>query len=711
MSRAAFWMRFSGALAVTLAVGAAAFAGPKLERIEPAEGPMAGGTKVVLHGSGFTAGDAVTFDGEAARDVRVVSDTRIEATTPAVKKGTTASVTVESKGGASSDLNDAFRFAGPYDWMRAPGLLLLLAFLIFIGAPLFLVLGSVALYCFVVYLEWPTGMPSSLDAAYALLSPFVDQIYKTITGNETLLAIPFFILSGELMTTGSISKKLVEFARASVGFLPGGMAIAAVGACMFFAAISGSSPVTVIAIGSIMFPALVKERYPENFSLGLVTSAGSLGILIPPSIPMIVYTIMVGGRFKVEDLFNAGVGPGLLIGGLLMGYSIFVAMRTPALRAGRKKPTFAEWRAGVSHAFVDGFWALMLPIVILGGIYGGLFTATAAGVVSVGYAYIVEVFIHRDVKNKQLPKILAEAALLMGSILVILAFAFAFNYFLSDRQIPNAAAEWLGSLNLGPFTFLLLLNGVLLVVGCLMDIMSAIMILAPLIAPMASQVGIDPIHLGIIFIVNLEIGYLTPPIGLNLFVACTLFGKPFGQVMRACLPFTLVMLVGLLVVTYVPTLSLGLGSIFDSTKPLYVPFPDGTPLPGYGKKKAAAPRTEATKAGDPKPVTPTPQTQGVGQTPGAAGPTGATGAVGPTGPAKAKSLRELMQDSKEGAGDADADDDDDKPTSPGGAPAPGAAPSTPTGSAPAPSAPPAKAKSLRELMQDSSDQSGGGDDD
>jgi C4-dicarboxylate transporter DctM subunit len=377
---------------------------------------------------------------------------------------------------------------------------------------------------------------------------------------------------------------------------------------------------------------------------------------------MIVYVIMVGGGFLVEDLFKAGVGPGFVLGGLLMGYSILVARRTPAIRARTaQRPGFAEWMRNVRATFLDGFWALMLPVVILGGIYGGLFSATAAGVVSVAYAYIVEAFVHRDIRQRDLPKILVEASILMGSILIILAFAFAFNYFLSARKIPNAAAQWLGSLELGPVAFMLILNGLLLVVGCLMDIMSAIMILAPLIAPMATQVGIDPIHLGIVFIVNLEIGYLTPPIGLNLFVSCTLFKKPFGQVVRSVLPFTVVMLGGLLLITYVPTVSLGIGGLFDAEKPFYVPFPD------------APTRAAAVAAPDKPPEEPakTPDT------PGAAFP--------PATPGKVQSLKELMRRAAEP--EEDKDEKDEEPPAP--TPDAGKAPATKK-----------KVKSLKELMRE-----------
>ena len=394
---------------------------------------------------------------------------------------------------------------------------------------------------------------------------FAESMRK-LTDKPPLLAVPFFVISGSIMSRGAIADRLVNVARACFSGLPGGLGIATVIACMFFAAISGSSPVTVITIGGVMYPALLKAGFDQRFSAGLVTSAGTLGILIPPSIPMIVYAIFASNVqvIRVEDLFLAGVGPGLLIGGLLSTYCLWVGWR--------KGERFSRIESDVFGHIIDGFWSLMLPGVILGGIYSGFFNATEAAAVSVLYSLMVELWIHRSLKAKDLVGVIGESTILMGSLLVIFAMAVGLNDLLAELELPDLAVEWIRGMELSTVSFLLILNGFLLVVGCLMDIMSAIMILVPLLAPMAASYGIDPIHLGIIFIVNLELGYLTPPMGLNLFVASTLFNKPIGEIMRAVLPFIGLLFVALILVTYVPSISLGPVQLLKGES-IYVPFP------------------------------------------------------------------------------------------------------------------------------------------
>lgn len=452
----------------------------------------------------------------------------------------------------------------------SPDLLLIslaLAALLLLSAPLFLLIGVMTALGYTLF----EGTPLT-EIAFA-------ESLRKLTDKPPLLAVPFFVLSGSIMSRGAIAERLVSVARAAFAGLPGGLGVATVIACMFFAAISGSSPVTVITIGGVMYPALVKAGYTERFATGLVTSAGTLGILIPPSIPMIVYAIFASGTqvIQVEDLFLAGVGPGLLIGLLLSIY---------CLRDGLKRgERFHKSDEPLLERFVDGFWSLMLPVVILGGIYSGLFTATEAAAISVVYSLVVELWIHRSLKLGDLPGVVGESTVLMGSLLVIFAMAVGLNDLLAELQLPDRAAAWIQTQELTPVTFLLILNGFLLVVGCLMDIMSAIMILVPLLAPMAASYGIDPIHLGIVFIVNLELGYLTPPMGLNLFVSSSLFNKSVGEVMRSVLPFMALLAVALLLVTYVPTIALGPVRAMRG-QPVYVPFPDGAPQQKEDQPKA-----------------------------------------------------------------------------------------------------------------------------
>lgn len=413
-------------------------------------------------------------------------------------------------------------------------LILLITLILFIlGVPLFVVLGIATALCFWLIEESP-------------LVVIAQQMFTT-TDSFPLLAIPFFVLAGMIMISGGIARRLVDFARSLVSWLPGGLGITTVVACMFFAAISGSSPATVAAIGMIMFPALIKERYQENFSLGLVTSAGSLGILIPPSIPMIIYGIIAG--VSVNKLFIAGVLPGIFIGLLLITFTILTQMKTNTERV----PFRIE---EVFQRSIRGFWAILLPFLILGGIYSGKFTATEAAAVAVVYAFIVEIFIHKETSIKKIPAIFAQAAVNMGAILIIIAIARSFSQFLTIQMVTYEIPEYIQSHISTKWGFLITLNLLLLLIGCLMDIISAILILAPLTAPIAKAMGVDPVHLGIIYIVNLEIGYLTPPIGINLFVSSVIFEKPIFRVIRSVLPFLLLLLLGLIAVTYFPKLSL-----------------------------------------------------------------------------------------------------------------------------------------------------------
>lgn len=444
--------------------------------------------------------------------------------------------------------------------------------LVLLDLPLFVILAGLTIALF-----WINPHPGSEDFLNSW-SDFANNFNMLeravgLAQQPTLVAIPFFTLAGTLMSRGAIAARLINLADACFGWMPGGLAISTVAACAIFAAISGSSPVTVITIGTVMYPALLARKYPERFSLGLVTSAGSLGIIIPPSIPMIVYAIFAtqaGAPVKVEELFIAGFLPGLLIAAALVAYCLVVGWRFERdnLDAAR-----------IVKALREAAWSLVVPVVILGGIYLGVFDTTAASAIAVVLALLIELFIHRSLKFDDLPSVMAECGVLMGAVLVIIGVALGMSEYLTIHKIPDAIVQWLRTHDLSPVTFIILLDLILLVIGCLMDIISAIILFVPLFVPIALALGFDPIHIGLIFIVNLEIGYLTPPIGLNLFVAAGLFNKTFGYALRAATPFVLVIFVCLGLVTMVPAIPL---SLVNATRPsserVSMSFPTGKDL-------------------------------------------------------------------------------------------------------------------------------------
>ena len=363
-----------------------------------------------------------------------------------------------------------------------------------------------------------------------------------------LLAIPFFILAGAIMTRGSIAKRLVAFVNALVGWFPGGLAMAGILACIFFAAISGSSPATVVAIGSVMIPALIKGGYEERFSLGLITVSGSLGIVIPPSIPMILYCLVM--NVSVAEMFMAGVLPGLLIGACLMVHTFLVA---------RKHDWRIETRASLSEVVrtaKEGSWALFLPFIVLGGIYSGIFTPTEAAAVSVVYALGVEMFIYREFGFREITPICREAAVLSACLLFILSCAMTFIWLLTAEQIPQQLADIIIQHISSPWMFLLTVNILFLILGCFMDDVSAMLILAPIFLETLNRYQIDLVHFGVVMVLNIQLGMLTPPFGLNLFVSSGITGKPLMTIARGVVPFLAIMLLCLLVITYVPWISL-----------------------------------------------------------------------------------------------------------------------------------------------------------
>ena len=393
---------------------------------------------------------------------------------------------------------------------------------------------------------------------------------RLFTGLESfaIMAVPFFVLAGAFLTDGGVAKKIIKFAVNLVGWMPGGLAMASVLACAFFATLSGSSPATVMAIGSLMLPAMVEQGYPKRFSTGVLACSGSLGILIPPSIVLIIYAVAT--EESTGKLFVAGIVPGFLLAIVLLAVTFIYAKKHnfPTIpRASLRE----VWRS-----FMDAFWGIMLVVIVMGGIYGGIFTPTEAAAVSAVYAFICASFIYRTLKLRDVPKVLLHAANTSSMLLYIITNAILFNFLLTSEQIPQQLSAWVVSQNLDSWQFLMVVNLVLLLAGQFMEPSSIILILAPLFLPIAHALGIDPIHLGIIMTINMEIGMITPPVGLNLYVASHLSKLGLSEVTRGALPFVGVMLVYLALITYVPEISLGLVDL------LYGPSTPAVPAVGGG---------------------------------------------------------------------------------------------------------------------------------
>lgn len=396
---------------------------------------------------------------------------------------------------------------------------------------LYLVLASTAV---LLYLAFGGGRPA--DVIQDLFSS-VDQ--------DILLSVPLFVLAGSIMSHGSIARRLIRLAVAVTAPVPGGLAVAAVLSCAMFAAISGSSTVTLLAVGPVLYPALQKNGYTKSFSLGLLAASGTLGIIIPPSIPLILYGIST--HTSIIDLFLAGIGPGLLLAALIMAYAM---IRNSASAQGR-------WEvAEIAAASRSAVFSLAMPVIILGGIYSGHFTATESAAISVVYAIAIELFVHRDIAFGELRNALTQTVILAGTLIPLLGLALSVNVFMTMERVPQTLVELIGGYIDSRFTFIVAATLMLLLVGCFMEITPAVLIMAPLLTPMAVSYGVDPVHFGIMMIVNLEIGYLTPPMGLNLFVAMTAFDETFAVVARAAVPFILVLLAGLALVSLWPEVSL-----------------------------------------------------------------------------------------------------------------------------------------------------------
>jgi tripartite ATP-independent transporter DctM subunit len=411
-------------------------------------------------------------------------------------------------------------------------LLLLLATL---GTPLFVVLGGLA---------WLLFRAAQIDTSAIMI-----ELYR-LASTPALVTIPLFTFAGTVLAASRTPQRLVRCAQALVGWLPGGLALVALVACAFFTAFTGASGVTIVALGTLLLPLLLQERYPESFSLGLLTTCGSLGLLFPPSLPLILYGLVA--QTSIDLLFLAGVIPGLLLVFLLGLLSVQQARR-------RHVPLHRSSWGEAGTALWDAKWELLLPVLMLLGIYSGAVTVSEAAVVTAVYSLIITVGIHRDLHPwRDLPRLMTQSMALVGAIVIILGMALGFTSYLVDAQVPTHILAVMRHYITSRVVFLLVLNVFLLIVGCLMDIFSAIIVVVPLITPMATQFGVHPLHLGIIFLTNLEIGYLTPPVGLNLFIGSLCFGRSMTQLYRASWPFLLVLLVALLLITYIPDLSLGL---------------------------------------------------------------------------------------------------------------------------------------------------------
>jgi tripartite ATP-independent transporter DctM subunit len=407
-----------------------------------------------------------------------------------------------------------------------------------LGSPLFVVMAALALLAF-------SG--AGIDPSVVIIE------MSRLADTPMLLSLPLFILAGTILSESKAPVRLLDLSNVLLGWLPGGLAVIALVVCSVFTAFTGASGVTIFALGGLLFPAMLKDRYPEQFSLGLITTSGSLGLLFPPSLPLILYGVIAETR--IDHLFLAGILPGLLMLTLLAAYSI----KKGAASRGPRRPVPAGERRRALRAAA---WELPLPVIVLGGIYGGFFVVGEAAAVTALYVLIVEVCVHRDITPARLPGIVVRSMALFGGIFVVLAASMASTSFLIDQDIPAKLFAIIREHISSKYTFLLLLNIFLLMVGALLDIFSALVLVVPLIVPIAQGYGVDPTHLGIIFLTNLQIGYCTPPVGLDLFLASYRFERPITELYTATLPFLAILLVTLGIITYFPLLSLFLIGLF-----------------------------------------------------------------------------------------------------------------------------------------------------
>jgi C4-dicarboxylate transporter, DctM subunit len=421
-------------------------------------------------------------------------------------------------------------------------------------------LGNVGIIFALLIALMLTGMPVSISLGLTVLTflffmtrvPIESVAMKLFTGIEKfeIMAIPFFILAGNFLTHGGVARRMIRFATAMIGHWHGGLALAGVLACALFAAVSGSSPATVVAIGSIILPALVKQGFPKRFGAGVITTSGALGILIPPSIVMVIYAVATNS--SVGALFMAGVIPGLILASMLGAVTWWRARKNDYPRMA--KASWPErWKA-----FRESAWGLFLVVIVMGGIYAGLFTPTEAAAMSAVYAFVVAVFIYKDMPLADVPKVLLASANMSAMLLYIITNAVLFSFLMTHENIPQAMAGWIIDHHLGAVLFLLFVNVLLLLAGNVMEPSSIVLILAPILFPVAMKLGIDPIHFGILIVVNMEVGLCHPPVGLNLYVSSGITKMGITELTVAVLPWLFTMLVFLALVTYVPALSLWL---------------------------------------------------------------------------------------------------------------------------------------------------------
>ncbi len=424
-------------------------------------------------------------------------------------------------------------------------IVLVVLFLVLVGTPLFAVVGGAAMFCFAFI----------SDIRMAVV---IGEMWK-IANAPGIVAIPLFVFAGYIFAESNTSKRLVDLSRSVLGWLPGGLGIVTVIACTIFTAMTGASGITIVAIGGLLMPALISENYGEGFSLGLVTSGGTIGVLFIPSLPIIIYGLI--GRADISQLFTGGIIPGIMIVIMLSIYLAYYGIKN-------KTPKIPFSFKLLLSSLNASKWELPVVVIVIGGIYGAIITVGEAATVTAVYAVAVECFIYREVSFSKLIDIVFESMKMVGAILIIMGCALGFTNYLVDQHVPQTIMEILQQHVSSKFVFLLGLNIFLLVVGCLLDVFSAIIVVVPLIVPVALSYGIDPIHLGIIFLTNLSVGYLTPPVGMNLFVASLRFKVPILKLYVYVLPFLLIFLVALVLVTYIPWLSLYLIDLFGQRPPL-----------------------------------------------------------------------------------------------------------------------------------------------